>query len=165
VSEPIRRRLSESGFYADIEDFSKNYSDGDVVAISYIGARQEADSTFISKATVDEGEGQQSGLAPSSRSKAGEIAGIATASAFALLALFALVATKKRRDRKNAERREASRNIVDEAMFMSDDDDEEMMVVKDEGSVFTEDYTHDETIAPSGTFDSGEDEAGFEVKL
>merc|ERR1712071_265107 len=98
----------------------------------------------------------------------GAIAGIAVSSLVALLAILALVA-KKRRNRKNAEVNEKSRNIVDDALFMSDDD-EDLKEVNDDASkssADTEDYTYDGTLPSSGTFESeGEpdDEAGFEVR-
>ena len=173
VSEPDDgRRLSEADLYAVIEKYTMAYNtEGSVLAISYIGTRPDGISTaeapFIDKAIKD--DGQRDDLASGSTSMSpGAIAGITVGSLLALLAVLAMVA-KKRKDKRNKERQEMSRNIVDEALFMSDDEDEAMKVVKDDvASVHTEDYTY---VTETGTFASREeaeehtDEAGFEVKL
>lgn len=175
VSETVRRRLSESDIYSVIENYSNTYATDTVLAVSYIGTRDvpEAQAPIIDKAIQDDGNTEDLVLSSSTMAP-GTIAGIAVASVVALLAILALV-VKKRRDRKNAEKIATSRNIVNDALFMIDED-EELKVVNDEasntGSVNTEDYTYDETIAPSGTFESGgpsecdpSDEAGFEVSV
>ena len=178
VSASDNRRLSQTDIYTAIEKYSNNYAttDGEVLAVSYIGTRPnvpEANVPFIDKATKD--DGYRDDLAPNSNSSMmspGAIAGIAVVSVLALLAVLAMVA-KNRRDRKSAEKREKSNIVVDDnnALFMIDDDEEELKEVKDDiskASDATEDYSFDNTLPLSNTFESEggpSEEVGFEVKF
>mmetsp|Transcript_20405 Transcript_20405/g.33305 ORF Transcript_20405/g.33305 Transcript_20405/m.33305 type:complete len:376 (+) Transcript_20405:63-1190(+) len=176
VSVSDNRRLSQSDIYTAIEKYSNTYAtNGEVLAVSYIGTRPdvlEANVPFIDKATKD--DGYRDDLAPNSNTSSmspGAIAGIAVASVLALLAVLAMVA-KNRRGKKSAEKKEKSIIVDDNALFMIDDgDEEELKEVKDDiskASDATEDYSYDNTLPPSNTFQSeGEpcDEVGFEVKI
>ena len=142
--------VTESDIYSTIEEYSNSYTNyGGVLAISYIGTRPETEIVKQEAIKNDVSEGAT--LSPHSMPPAA-IVGIAFASVvFAMLAILALVAKKKRKE-KIAEKNRA-RNIVNNALFMIDDDDNivvEMSSTKDDSSVVTEDYTYD---------------GGFEIKL
>jgi len=165
----VTRHLSETDLYDAIEEYSNSYSSDDgVLAISYIGDRlDDADQLIQTSVLLDN-------TSNSRTLSNGGIAGIAVVSLLALFGI-ALVA-KKRREKKNAEKREA-RNIVNDALFMIDDEIEEVKMVspsvRDDTSVATEDYTYDNTVGEDSSFESGGSsndesfvsEAGFEVKL
>lgn len=165
VSESGRRRLysAESEIYTSIEEYSTTYNDVEegILAVSYIGTRPGV--PFIGKAKTD--DGKRDDLASgSSAITPGAIAGITVASVLAVLAVMALIAKKRKGGKNEAEKSEVS--VVDDALFMSDDE-EEMKEVRDDISNMssdTEDYTHEETLAPSATFESEHDNGqGFEV--
>lgn len=116
VSDSDNRHLSEADIYTAIENYSNNYAtDGEVLAVSYIGTRHP-DGHIINCTT-------------SNSLTYAEIAGIVFISvgALALISVLALNA-KKRRDRKNAVKRQLS--IVTKALFMIDDDEEVFEAVK-----------------------------------
>ena len=142
--------VTESDIYSTIEEYSNSYTNyGGVLAISYIGTRPE---TEIVKQEAIKNDVSEGATLSSHSMPPAAIVGIAIASVvFAMLAILALVAKKKQKE-KIAEKNRA-RNIVNNALFMIDDDDNivvEMSSTKDDTSVVTEDYTYD---------------GGFEIKL